>query len=410
MHVRRSRFALITSALLVGVGLSCTSGGTPATPSSTATPTASPTPTATASATSNRGQTPTPSATPDLERSRAVVDEVIAAVEAKDVDALEGLVRFRDVRCDGLKEYNGPPFPDCAGAELSSPVPAFPAGVCNAVWHRDPRAMLERFVERSGELVAVIEGPGDSTEYEWWAYEDERPTWDYRVVFSADPAGEPVGYVAAVSAGRLDLMQLGCNSLGDALRQWSDSPPAIIRRGPAFVEPTTTPTPTATPDPGLAARGERTGNAFYDGIIEAMASRDATRILDVLTVERMQCTFATDLGGPPRCPDGEPEGTVVEAFLTAGCEGSWGSADLPAAAEWLASRDAELYAIVGDEGKGGRVLITYAARSASESDTLLYLSSEGVVGYATLACSEAADFANWYPVIFRGPAWPGDGE
>jgi hypothetical protein len=337
-----------------------------------------------------------------------VVDEVIAAVASGDVDALESLVRYREVPCGGLKDLLGPPFPACEGAELETPVPAFAAGVCNAVWHRDPRPILERFAERSGALVAVIEGPRTSSEYEWWGYEGDRPTWDYRVIFEAAPAGEPVGYVVAIAEGRLDLLQLGCSSPEDGLLWWSDPPPAVAMRGPAFVEPPPASTSVPNPDPNLAPRGGHTGNLLYDRIIDAIASREAAQILTVLRAERMQCTFATAIGGPPRCENEQLEGTVVDAFLLAACEGAWTPADLPATAQTLASRDVDLYAIVGAEGSDQLILFAYASRDPSVVDTLLYVSNEGVVGYASLGCSEAEDFARWQPVIFRGTAWPAE--
>jgi hypothetical protein len=68
-------------------------------------------------------------------------------------------------------------------------VDARPAGVCQAVWHRDPLHILERFVERAGSLFAMIEGPIQIVVH-GIPDELERPAGDSRVIFTAEPTGE----------------------------------------------------------------------------------------------------------------------------------------------------------------------------------------------------------------------------
>lgn len=122
----------------------------------------------------------------------------------------------------------------------------------------------------------------------------------------------------------------------------------------------------------------------------------------------MQCTHHTDLGSPPPCTDDEFEATVVDALLVLGCEGGWTRTPATEVAAALADRDIDLYAIVGDEERDGRLLFAYQTNDPDFVDTLLYVADGSIIGYATLGCSTAEDFAQWYPVQFRGPAWPAD--
>ncbi|MBT5774402.1 MAG: hypothetical protein HOH95_08495, partial [Dehalococcoidia bacterium] len=156
------KLPLLTLAAITTLALACTSDEPLATPSPSPTPTPeltatptllSPTPSPTPT------KTPTASATPvDRTRSLKAVDQVISAVEAGDVDALESLVTYTNVTCKPGTALVAIPYPSC-GSPPSRLVPAFPAGVCAYVWHAKPRPMLEHFVERAGPLFAVIEGP-----------------------------------------------------------------------------------------------------------------------------------------------------------------------------------------------------------------------------------------------------------
>ena len=132
---------------------------------------------------------------------------------------------------------------------LPPPVDAFPAGVCGPVWHRDPRSMLERFVERAAPLFAVIEGPQQTVDY-GVPRSLEVPTGDYRVIFTAEPAGEVVPYIAIVSDRKLSSLKLGCGKPAEALLSWLDPAPLVVRRGPAFVATSPRSEPTPFPSPG----------------------------------------------------------------------------------------------------------------------------------------------------------------
>ena len=191
---RPFRPALAIAAVVAAVLLACTSD----TPTS---PTAIPSDSATA-ANVPPALTPTPSATPwpqgvvltptplptsGLADSRAIIDEVIEAVTTGDVDHLESLIRYQDIACGGDRSGPaGPPYPSCQGAPRSSLVPAFPAGVCHAVWHRDARPMLERFVDRagpdagpSGAVAATIRRSGttaSSSNQAPWASRSAQPS------------------------------------------------------------------------------------------------------------------------------------------------------------------------------------------------------------------------------------------
>lgn len=208
---------LLTLAAITTLALACTTDAPPSTPSPSPTPTsevtespptASPTPTPE----STPGTPPaTPYVPPVIERSWPAVEAIITAVETGDVDTFESLLVYTNVGCSGSQWVVVPPA--CADTTARSS-PAFVAGVCGPVWQRDPHPILERFVERAGDLVAVIEGPGYEGAY-WVPNESTRvdpinPGGDYHIIFAAQPGDEVVGYVAAVENGTLIGLRLGC--------------------------------------------------------------------------------------------------------------------------------------------------------------------------------------------------------
>lgn len=395
-------------AAITALALACTSDA-PTTPPPSPTPTIEVTatpPTASPTATPEP-PTQTPTTSPaDRTRSLEAVDLVIAAVEARDVGALETLVRYTRVPCDGEKSFEGPPYPACEGAPFATPVDAFPAGTCGPVWYRDPHPMIERFVERAGPLFAVIESPIQPVEA-GVPSKQQLSTGDYRVIFTAAPVGRTVAYVAVLEDQRLTALWFGCGTPSDGLlKRWNPSP-ALIRQGPAFVTPTPTPEETPVPSPDLAPRGTRTGNAEIDGVIEAMESGDPTVIRALLRTTTAQCTYAPQIGSA-LCEDGELEATSVDVFLFTACEGFWGRLDADGVAQDLASWNRPLAAVAAPPAAGD----WYQLRFASESpDTfggpVIYIEAGSIIGRGG-GCSTLEEWASWSHIILRGPAWPED--
>lgn len=93
----------------------------------------------------------------------------------------------------------------------------------------------------------------------------------------------------------------------------------------ATPEPTGLPSPAVTPGPGPRPTGDRT----LDAIVEAVAARDVATLTSFVRLEEIGCTTLVGLGGPPKCREGEAEGTVRSVLPVSSCEGEW--SDWPAA-------------------------------------------------------------------------------
>jgi len=54
-----------------------------------------------------------------------------------------------------------------------------------------------------------------------------------------------------------------------------------------------------------------TGIAVVDALAHTIATKDLAAFADAIHYTEIPCTNAEGLGGPPPCPEGQPEGTVV---------------------------------------------------------------------------------------------------
>ena len=67
----------------------------------------------------------------------------------------------------------------------------------------------------------------------------------------------------------------------------------------------------------------RTGIADVDEVLAAVESGDAQALRDLIHFTKVGCTKADGLGGPPKCREGEAEGTLVNVLPFLGPEGSF---------------------------------------------------------------------------------------
>ncbi len=87
-------------------------------------------------------------------------------------------------------------------------------------------------------------------------------------------------------------------------------------------------TPVAPPSEPASANGyhpltTRTGVDEIDTILDAVASGDDQQVRSLIQFTSAECTRAEGLGGPPKCLEGEAEGTTVEVLPFMGPEGSF---------------------------------------------------------------------------------------
>jgi hypothetical protein len=93
-----------------------------------------------------------------------------------------------------------------------------------------------------------------------------------------------------------------------------------------FLEDTESGVPTIEPTQAtlqlaLHPSQARTGLAEIDRIIDALLLHDFPAIKDLTSYSNLPCRIVDGLGGPPRCEEGESEGTIVEAVPFLGPEG-----------------------------------------------------------------------------------------
>ena len=87
-----------------------------------------------------------------------------------------------------------------------------------------------------------------------------------------------------------------------------------------------TPTSTATEEPkslGYYPLSTRTDIADVDAVLSAVESGDPQSLRDLIHFTKVGCTTADGLGGPPKCREGEAEGTLVNVLPLLGPEGSF---------------------------------------------------------------------------------------
>jgi hypothetical protein len=67
----------------------------------------------------------------------------------------------------------------------------------------------------------------------------------------------------------------------------------------------------------------RTGNAEIDPVLAAVASGDPDDQRALIEYTDAPCTWKEGLGGPPKCRDDEPEGTILEVLPFIDSEGGF---------------------------------------------------------------------------------------
>ena len=87
----------------------------------------------------------------------------------------------------------------------------------------------------------------------------------------------------------------------------------------------------------------RTGISEIDPVLAAVASRDPDELRALIEYTDAPCTWKEGLGGPPKCRDGEAEGTVLEVFPLLASEGSYFRKE--EIQNWQGINPAALYAV-----------------------------------------------------------------
>lgn len=96
------------------------------------------------------------------------------------------------------------------------------------------------------------------------------------------------------------------------------TPPAEVVPVPSEAESTV-----GKNEAGFYPLSTRTGIPDVDAVIAAVESGDPQQVRDLFQFTSVACTNADGLGGPPKCREGEAEGTLVDVLPFLGSEGSF---------------------------------------------------------------------------------------
>ena len=116
----------------------------------------------------------------------------------------------------------------------------------------------------------------------------------------------------------LALLVASCGGRGGSTQERSPTSAAVTSTSTPAVN-----SPTATP--GVTWPGSL-GVAPVDAALTAVRNGDGSALLALVQPASAQCTTAVGTGGPPKCPSGVAEGTVVQYFPYFECDG-WGTPD-----------------------------------------------------------------------------------
>jgi hypothetical protein len=114
------------------------------------------------------------------------------------------------------------------------------------------------------------------------------------------------------------------SSCGDDVARSRDASatPGAAAPSPAQAATLTVVSTVATPEIVTEAVPS-TGVAALDEMIAAALTADIDALMSRVSYERMGCVTSGQLGSPVTCPDGVPEGSLIEAFPYAQCDGGW---------------------------------------------------------------------------------------
>jgi Tol biopolymer transport system component len=224
----------------------------------------------------------------------AEVDAIIDAFFARDVAGLAALVHYTTQPCvEGASVASPPECP--AGIEAGTPVDVLPVYSCEGsyIWPDQINEYFSNLVNDDQELYGVYRNRnGEPNDYEVVLTNWTVPTHPHPTVLS-------------VSDGRLVAFAYGCGQTAFDIA--NNSGPAVLPYAHVTEARHT---------------GRRTGIEDVDAIIDAVESRDSRVLRHLLQFTPIACTAnLLGLGGPPLCRPDEADGTIVDAFPVASCEG-----------------------------------------------------------------------------------------
>ena len=181
--------------------------------------------------------------------------------------------------------------------------------------------------------------------------------------------------------------------------------------------PNPTPEPTSTLVHTQAPDNTRTGIPDLDNVLDALFSGDAAAIQALVAFTPVPCEIEPiGLGPPPTCRADEPEGTLVDVFPHAYCEGVYiRPEDMDGRYASLANPDGVLYAVYhGSESfsPSGEFVVVFPNRISSRPGIALAAAITGgrIVGSYSGCGGTPEEFVTEFGFasdgVVVGPLWP----
>jgi hypothetical protein len=332
-------------------------------------------------------ETPLPSVHPASVRTGwPEVDYVLGLVEERDAGALKSWFLERSIPCrDG--PGGAPAPPPCDGHPPGTQLLAFVYLQCGEGTYGAPdreAAIVDAFFRADPQPYAITLRPSG-------------PDPAYRAQFSVFYVADQTFHVLDLNErGRVVSVHHACHQQpfnqvlalhSEGADQWVLAPPASAE--PVLSPPPPTPTPSTAPLPHHGP-ATRTGNDGVDATLDAILSRDPVLIQSRLRFRPVGCVIAPrGIGSPPACPEGAPEGTLIDAISGNSCEGYYLTKEEFAAMPISLDDYSELGLFAVLEREGGFVAMFSARYGTSDPNGIaLHLDSNGLIFHVDSGCGE----------------------
>jgi len=229
------------------------------------------------------------------------------------------------------------------------------------------------------------------------------PTGEVAIVIrDAVPLDQAGAQTWFIKDGQVVGALLGCGER--AVDVVKDVPAAAFILAPPPAPPKPSPTPTPAPDSSGYPPHWRTGDPWVDMVLEAFFSANRPRLAAHFQPYPVGCSIGpSGIPAPPRCGDGQAEGTAVDVFPVLLTEGIYVPKDgLTAIADQMMANSPRLYAVYRQEPqppargtfpRGEYVLIFNAGGRGME----VQVSGGNVLGVWFSSGQTAADMAALAP-------------
>jgi hypothetical protein len=172
------------------------------------------------------------------------------------------------------------------------------------------------------------------------------------------------------------------------------------RTATTSASPSRTSSPPASGTPG--ANDGPTDDDEINDVIAEIEAGDTDALVDRVQTVALECTTAPGAGGPPQCETGEDEGSEVNVFPFAACEGEHiREADIEAFLQReLIDAEPELYAVfeISDDGTDefprgdwGILFETTSATATEDGAILVGVNDDGDIIDAYQGCQASAE-------------------